>query len=246
MRIAPSILTLALVAVPCFGSDLENAWHVIRPIIHAKDEQKAAAMRSASLVVLAEIQAVEVFDKPRGVEKPPEVGGPMIPVIPLQLARISAEPLLTLDGIANERVEFYSWVWASGKHGGPRLFNPTPGSVHVLFLMRESGYLHTVGDYPAYDIEVRLQFVKNFIANWEAGVLRGADLLERTASVRLKAEFETLDETEAANYWLNAWELVTLTSREFVATQLSGLCTSLTNPGGRARACSEHAQLVQQ
>ena len=79
MRIARSILTLALVTAPCFGGDLENAWYVIHPIIHAKDEQRAASMRSASLVVLAEIQAVKVFEKPREVEKPPEAGGPMIP-----------------------------------------------------------------------------------------------------------------------------------------------------------------------
>ena len=238
MRIGRSILTLARVTAPCFGSDLENAWHVIRPIIHAKDEQRAASMRSASLVMLAEIQAVEVFEKPREVEKPPEVGGPMITVIPLHLARISAKPLLTVDGTANESVEFYSWVWASGKHGGPRLFNPAPGSVHVLFLMRDSGYLHTVGDYPAYDIEVRLQFVKKFIANWEAGFLRGADLLERIAGVRLKAELESLDESEAPGYWLNTPELVTLTTREFVITQLSNLCASLTNQIGRA-SCRE-------
>jgi hypothetical protein len=246
MGIGRTVLTLALVAAPCFGSDLENAWHVIRPIIHAKDEQKAAAMRSVSLVVLAEIKAVELFEKPQEVAKPPEVGGPMIPAIPLHLARISAKPLLIIDGTVNEPVEFYSWVWASGKHAGPRLFNPTPGSAHILFLMRDSGYLHTVGDYPAYDIEVRLQFVKKFIANWEAGLLRGADLLERIAGVRLKAELESLDETEAPGYWLNTPELATLTTREFVTTQLSNLCAGLTNPGGRARACAEYAEWVNQ
>jgi hypothetical protein len=230
MRITRSILTLALVTALCFGGDLENAWHVIRPIIHAKDEQRTASMRSASVVVLAEIQAVEVFERPREVEKPAEVGGPMIPVIPLHLARIWAKPLLTVAGNANEPVEFYSWVWASGKHGGPRLFNPTPGSVHVLFLMRDSGYLHTVGDYPSSDIEVRLGFVKNFIASWEAGFLREADLLERIAGVLLKAELESLNESEAPGYWLNTPEIATLTTREFVTTQLSNFCASLTNP----------------
>lgn len=248
MKIARSFLTLALVAAPCFGSDFEGAWYVIRPIIHANDEQKAASMRAAPLVVLAEIKAVEVFEKPREVEKPPELGGPMIPVIPLHLARILARPLLTLDGTANEPLEFYSWVWASGKHGGPRLFDPIPTSVHVLFLIRESGYLRTVGDYPAYDIELRLPIVKKFIANWKAGGLQGNGLLERIAAVLLKTKLETVEETEAeaTTYWLNPWELVTLTSREFVATQLDKLCTSLTNPGGRAKACAEHAQLVQE
>lgn len=170
----------------------------------------------------------------------------MVPVIPLHLARISAKPLLTIVGSATSPVEFYSWVWASGKHGGTRLFRATSGSVHVVFLTRESGYLRTVGDYPAYDIEVRLQFVEKFITNWKAGYLRGADLLERIAAVQLKAELETLDETEAAKYWLNTWELATLTSREFVVTQLSNLCASLTSPWARAKACTEHAQLMQQ
>ena len=168
----------------------------------------------------------------------------MIPVIPLHLAKITAKPLLSIRGTATGPVEFYSWIWASGKHGGPRLFSATPDSVHVLFLTRDSGYLHTVGDYPAYDIEVRLQFVQRFIANWEAGYLRGADLLERIAAVRLKAELESLEEAEAAKYWLNAWELATLTSREFVATELSNLCTSLTNTGGRAKACAERDELL--
>jgi hypothetical protein len=126
------------------------------------------------------------------------------------------------------------------------LFHTEPESVHVLFLAQDSGYLHTVGDYPAYDVEVRLPFVQPFITNWDAGYLHGADLLERVSAVLLKAELESLDEAEAAKYWLNSWELVTLTSREFVATQLSNLCTTLTNPGGRAKACAEHAQLVRE
>jgi hypothetical protein len=113
---------------------------------------------------------------------------------------------------------------------------------HVLFLRRESNYLHTVGDYPSYDIEVRSHCVQNFTAGWEAGLLRGEDLLERIAAVLLKADLESLDEADAARYWLNAYELVDLTSRKFVASQLSSLCSSLPNPGGRVKACSEYRQ----
>jgi hypothetical protein len=246
MSIRQCILTLALAAVPCFATDFENAWHVIRPIIHANDEQKTTAMRSASIVVLAEIQEVEVFDKPRVVEKPAAVGGPMVPTIPLHLARISAKRLLTIRGNGTGPLDFYSWVWASGKHGGPRLFHATPDSVHVLFLNYDSGYLHTVGDYPAYDVEVPSQFMQKFITTWEAGYLQGADLLERIAAVRLKSELESVRGTEAVAYSSRVWELAVLTSVEFVVSQLSTLCTTLANPGGRATACAEHLNFARQ
>jgi hypothetical protein len=246
MTTCRSALRLALLSAIAISvavaNDLEKPWSIIRPVIHADDEQKAEAMRSAPLIFLAKIEAVELYSEPRQVEKPESVGGPMVPVIPLHLARISAKPLLFLRGSETGDITFYSWIWESGKHGGPRLFHATPESFHVLFVRRDSGYVHTVGDYPSYDIEVRSHCVENFTAAWEAGLLRGADLLERIAAVLLKAELESVDETEASRYWLNTHELVELTSRKFVASQLSSLCTTLPNPGGRAKACSEYRQ----
>jgi hypothetical protein len=113
-------------------------------------------MKSAPSIVVAEIQDVKfVSNEPREVDKPPGIGGPVVPRIPLYLARMSAKVMLTLRGTETHRVQFYSCVWASGKHGGPRLFHVSPGSVHVLFLRNDSGYLHTVGDYPSYDLELR-------------------------------------------------------------------------------------------
>jgi hypothetical protein len=155
----PGLLKVALLsatAIPILiANELESAWRAIRPIIHADDEQRAAAMRSAPEVFLAEIQGAELYSEPRQVEKPASVDGPLLPAIPLHLARITAKPLLFLRGSDTPTVGFYSWVWVSGKHGGPRLFNPTPKSFHVLFVKPDSGYLHTVGDYPSYDIELQ-------------------------------------------------------------------------------------------
>ena len=87
-----SALTIPLV----FADDLQRAWEMIRPIIHASNEHKLAAMRSASLIFVAEIQGVELYNEPRQVETPAAIGGPMIPMIRLYLARISGKPLLFL------------------------------------------------------------------------------------------------------------------------------------------------------
>jgi len=195
MAICRCILNLAVasaISIPLvLADDLERASHLIRPVIHARDEDKLAAMKSASVIVLAQVQDIALFSEAREVEKPPEVGGPMVPVIPLYLAKISAKPLLNIRGDATGIVEFCSWVWASGKHGGARLFNPTPPSVHVLFLKDDSGYLHTVGDYPAYDIEIRARWVQEFVANWKSGYSDGAGLMERIVAIRLKAELDS-------------------------------------------------------
>src|ERR1700730_7990788 len=103
----------------------------IQPVIYAQDDQAALAMKSAPVILLVKITAVKLPGDMRTVAKPPEVGGPMTPTIPLYLARIRADVLLKLRGSVGRTVEFYSWVWASGSHGGPRLFHPTPGSSHV-------------------------------------------------------------------------------------------------------------------
>jgi hypothetical protein len=102
-------------------------------------EGRIAAMKSAPIIMLAEIQRTKLFATPREVDKPPEVAGPMVPRISLYLAEISARLPLRLRGSGSGQVRFHSWVWASRKHGGPRLFDPTPASVHILFLKQDSG-----------------------------------------------------------------------------------------------------------
>src|SRR5205823_2619472 len=100
-----------------------------------ENEERITAMKSAPTIILAEIQTTKLFDdKPREVDKPSSIGGPMAPRIPLYLAEMSAKVLVNLRGSEPAIVKFYSWVWASGKHGGSRLFDPSPRSVHILFL----------------------------------------------------------------------------------------------------------------
>jgi hypothetical protein len=165
----------------------------------------------------------------------------MVPSIPLYLAKMSAKVLLTLRGSETNRTQFYSWVWASGKHGGPRLFHPSPGSIHILFLRNESGYLRTVGDYPSYDLEIRSRWLAAFLAEWRAGSDQNLELFERVVAVRLKAELQSIH-NEASESWLYAGELSDLTSRSFVAGQLESLCQRLTNPVGRTQACAAYAE----
>jgi len=218
-----------------------SPWDVIRPAIQAKDQDRIAAMKSAPMIVVAEVEDTNVFARPRSVQKPMEIGGPIASNIPLHLAQVSAKVLLTLRGSEVSRMQFYSWVWASGKHGGPRLFSPSPGSVHTLFLKEDSSYLHTVGDYPAYDVEIRSQWVPAFLASWKAGYAQGAELIERIVAVRLKAELESIP-TGRGEYWLDTEELAELTSQSFIASQLDSLCHVLTNPVGRVKACAALAE----
>lgn len=208
----------------------------LRPVIHANDEDRYGAMKSAPIVVLAEIQKTKVFEEPRIVEKPPGIGGPSVPAIPLYLAEISAKIILSLRGNEGGALKFYSWVWASAKHGGPRLFNPVPGSTHVLFLHKQHGYTHTVGEYPAYDLEIRSRWLPAFISQWNSRQIEGGDLMERIAAGRLRAELESVP-LESQPYWLRTDELVGLTSQAFVTSQLDSLCQLLTNPTARRAAC---------
>jgi hypothetical protein len=223
----------------CVGC--RSPWEAIHPVIRAKNEDRIAAMRSAPIIVLAEVEDVKLaFDRPREVEKPPDVGGPMVTRIPLYLARISGKTLLNLRGSETSHVEFYSWFWASGKHGGPRLFDPSLGSHHILFLTDDTGFLHTVGDYPAYDLQVRASWIPFFLADWHAGYGHDAGLIERIVALRLKAELESIP-TDGSEYWLTTEDDVGVTSPAFVASQLESHCRNLTNPAGRAKACDSIA-----
>jgi hypothetical protein len=177
------------------------------------------------------------------------MGGPMTPTIPLRLARIRAKVLLTLRGPIHGNVEFYSWVWASGTHGGPRLFHPAPGSNHVVFLRQEGKYLHTVGDYPSYDLELKSRWLPALLSAWNSGRESDVDPLERLVSLRLRAEFEGLSASELRaafhdrvpiprDYQLyDLPDLVRLAGPLFVATQLDDICRNSENRFGRFAAC---------
>jgi len=222
---------------------------VIRPVIYAQNDEAASAMRSAPLIVLVRISTLSMTGDGKCVKKPPEVGGPMCPPIPLYLARIRADVLLALRGTVQDQVEFYSWIWASGSHGGPRLFRPAPGKIRVLFLRKEAGYWHTVGDYPSYDLELPSGWVPALLSDWKSGYENRLDPLERFVALRFRAEFEALsvgqlredfdsDGPRVNHYWAtDLADLVRVVGPLFVATQLDTICHHSANPSARLAAC---------
>ena len=229
--------------------DCRSPRNSIRPVIHAKEKDRIAAMRAAPIIVVAEIQNRTIFSKPGDVAVPSAVN-PMVPSIPLNLAEISAKVLLTVRGSETSHIQFYSWVWASGKHGGRRLFHSSPESIHVLFLKEESGYLHTVGDYPAYDLEISHLWLPAFLASWRADYEEGRGSIERVVAARIKAELETAPTDlkilppDSRDLWWCDEDLTELTSASFIGRQLDSLCRSLSNPVGRMAACIEFAKTV--
>lgn len=252
-RIMPPVrvvlITVILWACEMFSAACRSPGRIIQPVIYGQDDQAALAMRSAPVILLVKITTVKLPGDMRTVVKPPEVGGPMTPTIPLYLARIRADVLLKLRGSVGSSVEFYSWVWASGKHGGPRLFNPVPGSSHVVFLHQEGGYLHTVGDYPSYDLEISSRWLSPLLSAWDSRYENGVDPLERLVALRFRAEFDGLSNSQLRQsvggegpvprdyYVRDLPDLVRLVGPLFVATQLDDICRNSTNPSGRFAAC---------
>jgi hypothetical protein len=244
---ATTLATLALVTTSCVAC--HSPASVIRPVIYARDEEAASAMRSAPLVVLVRISTVGMTGNGRCVEKPPEVGGPMCPRIPLYLARITADTLLTLRGTAQGHIEFYSWIWASGSHGGPRLFHPNPGAIRVLFLRKEGEYWHTVGDYPSYDLELPRSWAPALVSDWKAGYESRFNPLERLVALRFRAEFEALsvdqlrddldsDGPRVNHHWASdLFDLIRVVGPLFVASQLDAICQHSPNASARVAAC---------
>jgi hypothetical protein len=227
-----------LIAAALLTAGCNSPARTIRPVIYAHPEDKYQAMRSAPVILIAEVLDFKLVSEARNVEKPSEVGGPEAPRIPLHLARISADVILTLRGNERSPVEFYSWVWASGKHGGPRLFRFYPGYYHILFLREEGGYLHTVGDYPAYDLEIPRGWLPAIVSGLKSGQESGSDLFERIATVRLRTELESM-RTIRRNYWPeDMLDLAGLTSPFYIASRLDSFCRQLANPFGRFAACA--------
>lgn len=243
------LITGILWVCELFSAACGSPGRSIRPVIYAQNDQASLAMRSAPVILLVKITTVKLPGDLRTVARPAEVGGPMTPAIPSYLARVEADVLLKLRGSVGSSVGFYSWVWASGKHGGPRLFHPTPGSSHVIFLRQDGGYLHTVGDYPAYDLEISPRWLAPLVSAWNSRHESGADPLERFVALRLRAEFDGLSNSQLREnvggegpvprdyYVRDLPDLVRLVGPLFVATQLDGICRHSTNPSGRFAAC---------
>lgn len=204
-------------------------------------------MKSAPVILLVEIVSSELSGDRRMVERPPDALGQRARAIPLHLARIQARVLIPLTEFANQDVVFYSWIWASGSHGGPRLFHPTPGGSRVVFLRGEHGYLRTVGDYPAYDLEIPHALTSSLVDLWNSGQESGDSALQRLVALRIRTDFENrsfdpLSSKEWISSRIHSFEdLLRLVGPLFVAAQLEKACRSATNRAGRIAACSRLA-----
>lgn len=202
-------------------------------------------MKSAPVIVLAEVVDYKLISGPREVERPSNPLNPKASVIPLHLARISANVLLSLRGDRHGLIQFYSWVWASGMHGGERLFRPSPGYIHMLFLKAEGGYLHTVGDYPAYDLVIHRSLVPAITSRLQSGSSNSSELCERIVTADITAELESYPAVISRDDGPDddIEDLEGLTSPFHVASILDSVCRNFPNRFGRFAACMATANL---
>lgn len=217
---------------------------MIKPVIYVRAEDKYRVMKSAPVIVVAEVLDYKLVAGPRDVERPADTDNPKAWMVPLHLARMSAKVTLSLRGDARGPIQFYSWVWASGQHGGARLFHPYPGGYcHILFLREEGGYLRTVADYPAYDLEIPHSWLPAVISGLQSGSESGSDLLERIVRVLIRTNLESATAIVWSSGLIERDDLEGLTSEFYVASQLDSFCRHLANRFGRFAACDETAAL---
>lgn len=213
----------------------------LRPIIHVRDEERYEAMKSAPEIIVGKITNLRVVGFAPKVPKPPDVGGPFTTTIPMYLVQAWANVLTTLRGEAHNTVEFYFWAYALGTHGGSRLFDPSPGTNHLLFLRVDAGYLRMAGDYPAYDLQISSLVLPRFISEWNANTENESDLFERFITAMLEATLETI--SHEGQYWQrNMHDWMGLTSPFFVARKLDSYCRKLPNRLGQIAACVSTAK----
>lgn len=225
------LIAAALAVVGC-----NSPARKIQPLILTRPEAKYRAMKSAPVIVLAKVLESKRVTGAREVEQPRDGPNPERK-IPLLLAEISANAVLTLRGNVHGPIRFYSWVWAPGMHGGERIFQPYPDSCHILFLREEAGYLRTVGDYPTYDFKFSCNWLPALLSGLQSNSVDSSDLFERIVTVLLKTELETGDAIYR-NYSPSAMvELMDLTSEFYVASRLDSFCRDFPNRFGRFAAC---------
>ena len=194
-------------------------------------------MRAATDVLLVKIAQSTIVSGPRDTPLPVEAGPPATATIPLRLSRVRAQVLISLRGGRTGAVGFYSWVWASGKHGGPRLFLPIPGDCHIVLLRRDGPFLRTVGDYPAYDLPISCSSRDEFMEEWSAADSKQADFWVRFVRAYLHTELSQMRSFNR-NYWPHeVLNLAGLTSTLQVANLLDAFCLGSGPVRGRFAAC---------
>jgi hypothetical protein len=233
---------VGLAALALLASGCNSPARSIRPVIHAHQDDKYEAMKSAPIVVLAEVLDTRRASANREVGKPPGMAGPQSPTIPCALLRISARVMLSLRGDRQGTVQVYSWRWAGQMHGGPRLFSPNRGSFHVLFLRQEAGYLHTVGDYPTYDMAISPEAASGFRAELKSNPPSEPELSEGIVRASIIAELKRAGNPGGLEHWLDLDTLAGLTSPLYIASMLDAACRQFPNPLGQFAACLETAR----
>lgn len=199
-------------------------------------------MRAARDVLLVQIAGSRVVSGPRTTDKPVELAGPASLAIPLHLARVRAEVLLSLRGGRTGTVGFYTWVWASGKHGGPRLFSVDPGSCKLVLLVPDGPFLRSVGDYPAYDLPIPCGLTSAFIAAWKATKNPDSDFWQSLLETYLSTELRSLPSFNR-NYWpAEAVDLAGLAGTLELAKFLDTYCVRPGPVHGRFAACTATAR----
>lgn len=235
MQIRHAALLTALLLAGC-----QSPGRLIRPVVSRDVHEIGTRMRGAPIIVLAEIEEMRRILGPRDLPKRPSEfapGGYFMP-IPIVLAEIRARVPLVLRGSTPSEITFYSWILAYGSHGGYRLFNANPDTTHLLFLEQNGPYLHTVGDYPAHDLEMRESYVPIFTRRWRQDRPQDLTDIERLTAAWIETNLETLSSPGPPHYCRDYMDLVKLTGFDFIQSQLAAHCRAFPTALGQASACS--------
>lgn len=227
----------ATATVPLLLAACQSPEGVIQPVVSRDVHEIGARMRSAPIIVVAEIEETWQIIATRDIAKPSQEFEPVTRTIPLELVRTRAKVPLVLRGTAPSQITFYSWTWAGGKHGGLRLFRSNPGTAHLLFLKQEGPYLRTVGDYPAYDVELQRSCIPIFTKHWRQNRPSTLNDLERLTAALIETHLDTLESAEPPHYPPLYLDLVGLTGFDFIQAQLGVHCHEFPTSPGRASAC---------
>ncbi len=213
--------------IPMLFAACHSPTRTIQPILNNRHTDTYAAMKTAPFIALAEI-----------VESKPIGGVRDVETRPLQLFAITAGVPLVLRGSLPETITFHSWLFAGGKHGGPRLFHAGDGSLHILFLKRDGPYLHTVGNYPAHDLELHRSWAPRLVQSWKERATNYPNIFERLAHALIEAELQDDSSPRLSHYSPLDFDLQGITSRAFVQSTFESHCASDTIPAARAAACA--------
>ena len=109
--------------------------------------------------------------------------------------------------------------------------------------------MHTVGDYPSYDLEVPGQWAPHLLSGWRSDRSGYVDPVERLVALLFRAEFEPLSVDQLRedfdsngprvnHHWaVDLQDVIRLVGPFFVVRQLDSICHHSVNPSARVAAC---------